>query len=106
MEYAGASDQPGDRRAWLVPALDALPGVCCADPDGAFYVFPDISAHFGKAGITDSQTFADYLLDEARVAVVPGSGFGADGFIRISYATSLERLHEGVRRMDAALRKL
>ena len=95
-----------DRRAWLVPALDALPGVCCADPDGAFYVFPDISAHFGKAGITDSQSFADYLLDEARVAVVPGAGFGADGFIRISYATSLERLHEGVRRMDAALRKL
>jgi aspartate aminotransferase len=95
-----------ERRNWLVPALNALPGVCCADPDGAFYVFPDVSAHFGKAGITNSQTFADYLLDEARVAVVPGSGFGADSFVRISYATSMERLHEGVRRMDAALRKL
>jgi aspartate aminotransferase len=95
-----------ERRAWLVPALNALPGICCADPDGAFYVFPDVSAHFGKAGITNSQTFADFLLDEARVAVVPGSGFGADAFVRISYATSMERLHEGVRRMDAALRKL
>ncbi len=95
-----------DRRSWLVPALDALPGVCCADPDGAFYVFPDVSAHFGKAGITDSQSFADFLLDEARVAVVPGAGFGADSYIRVSYATSMERLHEGVRRMDAALRRL
>jgi aspartate aminotransferase len=95
-----------ERRAWLVPALNALPGICCADPDGAFYVFPDVSAHFGKAGITDSQTFADFLLDEARVAVVPGSGFGADSFVRISYATSMERLHEGVRRMDAALRRI
>jgi aspartate aminotransferase len=95
-----------ERRAWLVPALNELPGVCCADPDGAFYVFPDISASFGKSGITDSQSFADYLLDEARVAVVPGSGFGADAFVRISYATSMERLREGVGRMDAALRKL
>ncbi|HYC61651.1 MAG TPA: pyridoxal phosphate-dependent aminotransferase [Thermoanaerobaculia bacterium] len=95
-----------ERRAWLVPALNALPGLCCADPDGAFYVFPDVSAHYGSGPITNSQTFADYLLDEARVAVVPGSAFGADKFIRISYATSLERLHEGVRRMDAALRKL
>ncbi|HEV7766917.1 MAG TPA: pyridoxal phosphate-dependent aminotransferase [Thermoanaerobaculia bacterium] len=95
-----------ERRAWLVPALNALPGVSCGDPDGAFYVFPDIRSTFGKAGITDSQSFADYLLDEARVAVVPGSGFGADGFVRISYATSMERLHEGIRRMDAALRKL
>ncbi|HEX6640574.1 MAG TPA: pyridoxal phosphate-dependent aminotransferase [Thermoanaerobaculia bacterium] len=95
-----------ERRNYLVPALNELPGVCCADPDGAFYVFPDVSAHFGKAGITNSQTFADYLLDEARVAVVPGAGFGADAFVRISYATSMERLREGVARMDVALRKL
>ena len=95
-----------ERRSWLVPALDALPGVCCADPDGAFYVFPDISAHFGKAGIRDSQSFANYLLDEARVAVVPGGAFGADEFVRISYATSMDRLREGVARIDAALRRL
>jgi aspartate aminotransferase len=95
-----------ERRDWLVPQLEALPGVCCADPDGAFYVFPDVSAHFGKAGITGSQSFADFLLDEARVAVVPGAAFGADEFVRISYATSMERLHEGIRRIDAALRTL
>jgi len=95
-----------ERRAWLIPALNALPGICCADPDGAFYAFPDVSSHFGKGNVRDSQTFADYLLDEARVAVVPGSGFGADAFVRISYATSMERLQEGVRRMDAALRRL
>ena len=95
-----------ERRAWLVPALNSLPGICCADPDGAFYVFPEIRAFFGKAGITDSQSFASYLLDEARVAVVPGGAFGADDFVRISYATSMERLREGVSRMRAALEKL
>lgn len=95
-----------DRRAWLVPALNDLPGICCSDPDGAFYVFPDVSEHFGKGGIHDSQSFADFLLDEARVAVVPGAAFGADEFVRISYATSMERLHEGVRRIEAALTKL
>lgn len=95
-----------ERRAWLVPALNALPGICCADPDGAFYVFPDVSAHYGKAGIHDSQSFANYLLDEARVAVVPGGAFGADGFVRISYATSMDRIREGIARIDAALKKL
>ncbi|HEX8168998.1 MAG TPA: pyridoxal phosphate-dependent aminotransferase [Thermoanaerobaculia bacterium] len=95
-----------ERRSWLVPALNSLPGLCCTDPDGAFYVFPDIRAHLGKGGIRDSQEFANYLLDEARVAVVPGAAFGADEFVRISYATTMERLQEGVRRMDAALRKL
>ncbi len=99
-------DAYAERRAWLVPALESLPGVCCADPDGAFYVFPDVREHFGKNGITGSQSFASYLLDEARVAVVPGAAFGADEFVRISYATSIDRLHEGLKRMDAALRKL
>ncbi|HEV7240195.1 MAG TPA: pyridoxal phosphate-dependent aminotransferase [Thermoanaerobaculia bacterium] len=95
-----------ERRAWLVPALNDLPGICCTDPDGAFYVFPDVSRHFGKSGITDSSSFATYLLDEARVAVVPGFAFGADEFVRISYAASMERIREGVARIEAALRKL
>ena len=94
------------RRAWLVPALNSVSGFRCADPDGAFYVFPDVSRYFGKAGINDSQSFANYLLDEARVAVVPGGAFGADEFVRISYATSMERIQEGVKRIDTALRKL
>ena len=95
-----------DRRAWLVPALNGIPGICCADPDGAFYVFPDIRAFFGKQGISDSQSFANYLLDEARVAVVPGAAFGADEFVRISYATSMERIREGVARITAAANRL
>jgi aspartate aminotransferase len=95
-----------ERRAWIVPALNAIPGFRCGQPDGAFYVFPGISAYFGKAGITDSQSFANFLLDEARVAVVPGGAFGADEFVRISYATSMERIREGVARIDAAVRRL
>jgi aspartate aminotransferase len=95
-----------ERRQWLVGALNSLPQICCVDPDGAFYVFPDIRAWFGRGGISDSQSFANFLLEEARVAVVPGAAFGADEFVRISYATSMDRLHEGVARVDAALRKL
>ena len=95
-----------ERRAYLVPALEAIDGICCADPDGAFYVFPDVSEFFGKRGIKDSQDFANFLLDEARVAVVPGGAFGADDFVRISYATSMERIREGVARIAEAVGKL
>jgi aspartate aminotransferase len=95
-----------ERRAYFVPALNAIDGFCCADPDGAFYVFPDVRGFFGKGGITDSQSFANYLLDEVRVAVVPGSAFGAEGYVRISYATSMERIREGVARMQRAAAKL
>lgn len=92
-----------ERRSWLIPALNAIEGICCTDPDGAFYVFPDVSRFFGRRGIKDSQSFADFLLDEARVAVVPGASFGAENFIRISYATSMERIREGVSRIEKAL---
>ncbi len=95
-----------ERRTWLVQALNGVDGICCTDPDGAFYVFPDISAYFGRGGITDSQSFATFLLDEARVAVVPGVAFGLDNFVRVSYATSMERLKEGIRRIEAAVAKL
>ncbi|HEU4520510.1 MAG TPA: pyridoxal phosphate-dependent aminotransferase, partial [Thermoanaerobaculia bacterium] len=95
-----------ERRAWLVPALNRVEGFCCADPDGAFYVFPDISAFFGRGNIRDSTSFASFLLDEARVAVVPGAAFGMEEGVRISYATSMERIQEGVARMEAAVRKL
>jgi aspartate aminotransferase len=94
------------RREWLIPAINAIDGFCCAHPDGAFYIFPEVKAFFGRGGIRDSHSFANYLLDEARVAVVPGEAFGSDDHVRISYATSMERLQEGVRRMSAALRKL
>jgi aspartate aminotransferase len=94
------------RRAYLVPALNAIDGISCADPDGAFYVFPEIKAFFGRGGIHDSNSFAAFLLDEARVAVVPGIAFGGDDCVRISYATSMDRIKEGVARIAAAVKKL
>lgn len=94
------------RRAWLIPAINSIDGFCCAQPDGAFYIFPEVKAFFGKSGVHDSASFASYLLDEAAVAVVPGGAFGNDDCVRISYATSMERLQEGVRRIEAALAKL
>jgi aspartate aminotransferase len=95
-----------ERRAWLIPAINSIDGLCCAHPDGAFYIFPDVSAFFGRGSVRDSQSLTNYLLDEARVAVIPGSAFGSDDHIRISYATSMERLQEGVRRIESALKKL
>ena len=99
-------DAYSERRGWLVPALNRIEGFCCNDPDGAFYVFPDIKAFLGRGGIEDSQSFANFLLDEARVAVVPGTAFGLDSYIRISYATSMARIQEGVARMEKAVAKL
>src|SRR5213594_3555140 len=95
-----------ERRAWLVPAINQIEGLCCADPDGAFYLFPEVNCVFGKGSIRDSNSFAEYLLEEARVAVVPGIAFGSDDHVRISYATSMDRIREGVSRIEAALGKL
>jgi aspartate aminotransferase len=94
------------RREWLIPAINSIDGFCCTHPDGAFYIFPEVKAFFGKQGIHDSQSFANYLLDEAGVAVVPGAAFGSDDHVRISYATSMERLREGLRRIEVALARL
>jgi aspartate aminotransferase len=95
-----------ERRSYLVPAINDIDGFCCADPDGAFYIFPEVKGLFGRGGLRDSQAVATYLLDEARVAVVPGSAFGNDDCVRISYATSMDRLREGVKRIEAAVKKL
>ncbi|MDZ7838408.1 MAG: aminotransferase class I/II-fold pyridoxal phosphate-dependent enzyme [Actinomycetota bacterium] len=67
---------------------------------GAFYIFPDVSQLFGP-GIDDSFKFAGKLLEQASVAVVPGGAFGADDYIRISYATSMEKIEQGMDRMEA-----
>jgi aspartate aminotransferase len=92
-----------ERRAWLLGALNSIPGISCEPTDGAFYVFPSIRAFFGRKGIENSTDFAAFLLEEARVAVVPGAAFGADDFMRISYATSIERIQEGVERIERAV---
>lgn len=99
-----------ERRNLIVERLNAIPGVCCRLPGGAFYAFPNIGALKGKrAGdkvIQTSDDMAAYLLEEALVAVVPGSGFGADDYIRLSYATSTANIIKGLDRIEAALRKL
>lgn len=90
------------RRDFIVDAFNKIPGVTCFKPQGAFYVFPNLSAYF-KGKIKNSDDLAAYLLENAKVAVVPGSGFGADGFIRLSYATSMEKIQEGMERIKKAL---
>ena len=68
-------------------------------PQGAFYLFPDVSRVLAETGIASSTALAEALLDEARVAVTPGEAFDAPGFIRLSYATSMEILREGSTRL-------
>ncbi|MSP15862.1 MAG: pyridoxal phosphate-dependent aminotransferase [Myxococcales bacterium] len=99
------------RRQVIVPRLRAIPGVTCFEPQGAFYAFPDLSAYLGRRApggqaIVDDVALCDYLLDVGRVAVVPGSGFGAPGFVRLSYATSMAAITRGVDRLADALAAL
>jgi len=93
-----------ERRKLVVAALGRMPGVSCAPPAGAFYAFPDVSSYFGE-GRAGSAELAEYLLEEARVAVVPGSAFGADRHVRISFACGRQTLEAGLERMAAALMK-
>ena len=86
------------RRDWIVPALNAVGGIECAMPEGAFYVMPNVKQLLGGR-VRDSIEFSKLLLDEARVVVTPGSAFGMEGYVRISYANSLEAIQEGVRRI-------
>ncbi len=99
------------RRDQVVDALNAIPGLNCNKPEGAFYVFPRCTGLFGKKTPTgkvleNSNDVADYLLSEALVAVVPGIAFGAEGFFRISYATSNSILAEACKRIKEACAKL
>jgi aspartate aminotransferase len=97
-----------DRRVTMVELLRAIPGVSCREPKGAFYAFPDVSAFVGRTTpdgkkLADDVTLCDWLVDHAKVAVVPGSGFGAPGHVRLSYACSMANIKEGVRRLHEAL---
>ncbi|MBI4455248.1 MAG: pyridoxal phosphate-dependent aminotransferase [Acidobacteria bacterium] len=94
-----------NRRDFAYAELIKIPGVRCDLPDGAFYLFPNVRRYLHDA-VPDSVALAKYLLSEAAVTVVPGSAFGAEGYIRISYATSLEMLGKGIHRMRQALEKL
>jgi aspartate aminotransferase len=86
------------RREIILAGLRAIPGVTCTAPQGAFYVFPNVSAHINPE-MPDDTAIARQLLEREHVAVVPGEAFGAPGHVRISYATSIERIEEGLRRL-------
>ncbi len=114
--FSGSQDQVGkmveefeSRRNFICNELNKIYGIKCSIPDGAFYVFPDISSFFGKSyngkEIKNSVDFTNFLLDEALVAVVPGVEFGSDKNIRISYATSIVDIREGVRRIKEKVDK-
>lgn len=95
-------DEYAARRALLIPRLNALPRVSCEPPHGAFYAFPHVADVY-RPGCDDSISFAERLLAEAAVAVVPGSAFGNDDHVRISFACSRETLEEGLDRMARVL---
>ena len=86
------------RRDWLVPALNGIPGIECAMPEGAFYAFPNVKRLL-TGTVRDSAALARLLLDRALVVVTAGSAFGAEGYLRISYANSLEAIQRGVDRI-------
>jgi aspartate aminotransferase len=86
------------RRAWLLNELRNIPGIKCSEPEGAFYAFPDVRGCLNK-DLKTSGDFAQRLLEEEQTVVTDGAGFGAEGFVRISYATSMEQIQEGVKRI-------
>jgi len=99
-----------ERRDVIVKGLNAIPGITCRKPDGAFYVMMNITALLGKRlngkAIEDCADFADQLLTVGKVAVVPGNAFMAEGFCRMSYATSMANILEGLRRIEAFVKAL
>ena len=94
------------RRDRIVRGLRSIPGVSCGSPQGAFYVYPNVAAYLKTDGLRDTTVLATRLLDEARVALVPGPAFGTHEHVRISYATSQEQIDKGVQRLKDFLAKL
>ncbi|NLZ39629.1 MAG: pyridoxal phosphate-dependent aminotransferase [Firmicutes bacterium] len=98
------------RRDYMVQKIKSIPELNCIEPDGAFYVFVDVSKLFGRSyrgqQITDSMDFATLLLEKAQVALVPGTAFGAPNYVRLSYALSLEQAQEGMERIENFIKQL
>lgn len=109
-EVAKMASEFQRRRNYVHMRLQAVPEISCFKPQGAFYLFPNVSAYYAKEFnnvlIRNSYGLAYYLLKEARVAIVPGDSFGADKYIRISYSTSMENLEKGMDRIIEALANL
>ena len=100
----------GKRRDYIVERLNDIDNVSCQKPKGAFYVFPNVSAYYGKQyngnKINIDIDLCNFLLDTAKVGVIPGSAFGSPHHIRLSYATSMDNIKEGMNRIESALNKL
>ena len=98
------------RRKYVVDRLRAIPGITCTLPEGAFYVFPRVSSYFGAKWqdkkISSAMDLSLYLLQEGKVALVAGEGFGSSEHVRISYATSMKNLEQGLNQIEAALKRL
>lgn len=96
-----------ERRNFMADRINCIDGISCTKPAGAFYVMMNIrnlmGREIGGVKIENSMDFANYLLDNAKVAVVPGIGFGTEGYVRLSYATSLENIREGLERIENAI---
>lgn len=98
------------RRDYMVNKINSIEGVSCINPEGAFYVMMNISKIFGKkidgVEIIDSMSFSEQLLDKAKVAVIPGVGFGVDNYVRFSYATSMDNIQKGLDRVEKFISEL
>ncbi len=96
------------RRDLVCRRLSSMPGVHCPIPDGAFYAFFDVSSHFGKTlggkQVADSAGFCQAALEAAHVSLVPGSAFGAEGFVRLSFAASRDQINGGLERLEQLLK--
>jgi aspartate/methionine/tyrosine aminotransferase len=103
-------DEFRKRREYFFGELTSIKGITCYKPEGAFYLFPNISLYLHTKSdvlkIENSFDFAMHLLYEAHIAVVPGSAFGSEGYLRLSYATSMDHLHEAIFRLKKALAKI
>ncbi|WP_456395967.1 pyridoxal phosphate-dependent aminotransferase [Desulfurobacterium sp.] len=95
-----------ERRRYMVEKLNSIPGVTCTMPKGAFYAFPNVKAVIEKGGFRDDFEFADFLLENAKIAAVPGSAFGYPGYMRFSYATSMENIKKGLDRFEVAVKTI
>jgi aspartate aminotransferase len=96
---AGMLSHYDRRRRMFLEGLRAVPGIDCVDPEGAFYLFPKMSGLYPKKKVKGSVEFCRLLLEEARVAAVPGEAFGMDACVRFSFATPEERIREGISRI-------
>lgn len=91
------------RRNYIVDRLNSIKGISCFKPQGAFYVFPNVKKAMKRMGFDTAAKFAEFLLNKAKIAVVPGDAFGAPGYIRLSYATSMDNIKNGMDRLETAV---